>query len=38
VAGQDRRGARGIVQGERVLARVELVRVLEPPEPEAEDF
>ena len=38
VAGQDRRGARGIVQGERVLARIELVRVPEPPEPEAEDF
>jgi len=38
VAGQDRRGARGIVQGERVLARIELVRVPEPPGPEAEDF
>lgn len=38
VAGQDRRGAQGIVQGERVLARIELVRVPEPPDPEAEDF
>jgi succinate dehydrogenase / fumarate reductase iron-sulfur subunit len=38
VAGQDRRGARGIVQGERVLAQIELVRVPEPSGPEAEDF
>jgi succinate dehydrogenase / fumarate reductase iron-sulfur subunit len=38
VAEQDRRGALGIVQGERVLARIELTRVPEPPETEAEDF
>jgi succinate dehydrogenase iron-sulfur subunit len=38
VAGQDRRGACGIVQGERVLAQIELVRAPEPPGPEAEDF
>ncbi len=38
VAGQDRRGARGIVQGERVLARIELVRAPEPAEPEPEEF
>jgi len=38
VAGQDRRGARGIVQGERVLARIELVRAPEQSLPEAEDF
>ena len=38
VAGQDRRGAQGIVQGERVLESIELVRAPERPAPEAEDF
>ena len=38
VAGQDRRGAQGIVQGERVLESIELVRAPEQPAPEAEDF
>jgi succinate dehydrogenase / fumarate reductase iron-sulfur subunit len=39
VAGQDRRGARGIVQAERVLERIELVRAPEQAPPaEWEDF
>jgi len=38
VAEQDRRGARGIVQGERVLARIELTHAPAQPEPETEDF
>jgi succinate dehydrogenase / fumarate reductase iron-sulfur subunit len=39
VAGQDRRGARGIVQGERALERTRLVRAPEQaPPPEGEDL
>lgn len=38
VAGQDRRGALGIVQGERVLERIEFAHAPEQPAPEAEDF
>ena len=38
VVGQDRRGAQGIVQGERALERIDFNRSPEQPVPEAEDF